>query len=150
MNRVLKQILESSSKKESEGVVNIQYTKETIDYFYKDLEHCLLIDRLEHLDSPILEKKSVDNKIEYILQYRKIFKLGNNNSKLETMLEPYNISRISTFGLYSDRELSNEEIKNEIEEYFKYGNNEFSKDLDLELIKKDNHESILLQSLSKL
>lgn len=150
MNRVLRDILSRTVDKDLEGIVDIHYDKSTIDNFYNDLENVLIVDKLSHVDNPVLEKKIVEDKIEYILQYRKIYRLGTTDSKLNIMLEPYDISRISSFGLYSDKELSDEEIRNEIEEYFKYGNNEFSKDLSLELVKKDNHESILLHTLSRL
>lgn len=154
MNRVLTDILSRTVDKDLEGIVDIHYDQSTIENFYKGLENCLVLDGLKHFEDPIVsyrhDTEGTGGKIEYVLRFLKTYNLNDNNSELATMLAPYHITRICEFGLYADEPMSRDELYKEIEEYFKYGNNEHSRDLDLQLVKRDDHESLLLQTLSKL
>ena len=150
MNKILKDILNKRVEQEKDNIVELKYDQSTIEQFYNELEKCLILDNIEHIDNPIESCKEVDGKYEYVVIFRKVFKLSNNITLLESLLAPYHITRLSTFGLYSDTKLSKEEIYKEIEEYIKSSNGEYSKDLDLELIKREDHDSIMVQTLSKL
>ena len=155
MNSVLKKILKEAVATESEsGIIDIQYNQDTIDSFYAGLESCLVLDGLKHFEDPIVayrhDLESNGGKVQYVLRFLKTYSLNDNDTELANMLAPYHITRICEFGLYADEPMSRDELYKEIEEYFKYGNNEHSKDLDLQLYKKDDHEHELLHTLSKL